>query len=94
MSFDDNNNLVLFDNEPVDLGKDDNEVPESNNKLQSSALLYNMHLMDENDNLGAYTFYPGAYGGFVQNFGMGGRVLRWRREDAIRDLKPRFEAEK
>lgn len=97
MFYDHNENLRLvpFHEEHMidDLGEDDNVVS-GTEPMQPNAQLHNMHPLDENDHLNVYTFHPGAYGGFAENFGTGGG-FRWRRE-ARRRVQPRFrfEAEK
>ncbi|KAL6254769.1 hypothetical protein P5V15_003097 [Pogonomyrmex californicus] len=84
-------NLHLLDNKHTidDISEDTNVVSGSESQLNTQ--LNDMHLVDENDYLNAYTFTPGAYSHFAQNFG----GFRWRRE-ARRHTKPhfRFEAEK
>ncbi|XP_011161362.1 uncharacterized protein LOC105196875 [Solenopsis invicta] len=90
LSFDDNENLrlVLFDNEPdTTVYHDEGNDVVTRSESQPNAQLHSMYRIDENDYLGAYTFHPGAYGGFAQNFGTGGG-FRWRR-----DVEPLFEVE-
>ncbi|XP_011875406.1 PREDICTED: uncharacterized protein LOC105566200 [Vollenhovia emeryi] len=78
--------LARFGNEPtvVDFGEDDNGI--SGSQPRPNGQSNDMHRIDENDYLSAYTFHPGAYGGFAKNFGTGGG-FRWRREA---DVERRF----
>lgn len=73
----------------VDPDEDDNENPGS--QSQPNVLESYIHRIDENDQLGAYTFHPGAYGGFARTFGTGGG-FRWRRE-VDEHVESRFRSE-